>query len=37
MFREPDFKKLLKNIEQMPKVACSRCGTIYRGMEEGFV
>jgi DNA replication protein DnaC len=35
--RKMDFQSVFANIENLPKVPCSRCGIVYRGKEKGFV
>jgi hypothetical protein len=31
-----EISKILERIDSLPKVACSRCGKIYRGEKKNF-
>ena len=32
-----ELSSILEAINSLPKVNCSRCGTVYRGKEENFI
>jgi len=32
-----DLKNIFATVQSMPKVACKRCGAVYRGKEKGFI